>query len=69
MNEARRNCERWGKGGLKSGESRRKKRELQKEFKFWMRVFDELQSKDEAQANRVLDALMLEWYRRNVNKC
>lgn len=57
------------KGGIKSGEARRKKRELQKEFKLWMQVFDDLRSEDEARANRVLDALMQEWYKRNANEC
>ena len=31
------------KGGIKSGESRRKKRDLQKRAKIWMKIFNELE--------------------------
>lgn len=46
------------KGGIKSGESRRKTRELQKMAKLWMEVFDELESKDKARAKQVYKELM-----------
>lgn len=45
------------KGGIKSGESRRKKRDLQKRAKIWMEVFDELESKDKARAKQVYKEL------------
>lgn len=31
------------KGGIKSGESRRRKRDLQKSAKMWLKVFEELE--------------------------
>lgn len=48
------------KGGIKSGESRRKKRDLQKMAKLWMEVFDELESKDKAQAKKALNGMVKE---------
>ncbi len=45
------------KGGIKSGESRRKKRDLQKMAKIWMELFDELESKDKARAKQVYKEL------------
>lgn len=46
------------KGGIKSGESRRKTRDQLKMAKLWMEVFDELESKDEARAKQVYKELM-----------
>lgn len=52
------------KGGIKSGESRRKKRDLQKMAKLWMEVFDELEGKDKAQAKKALDRMVKEVVKR-----
>lgn len=52
------------KGGIKSGESRRKKRDLQKMAKLWMEVFDELESKDKAQAKKALDRMVKAYMKR-----
>ena len=46
------------KGGIKSGESRRKTRDQLKMAKLWMEVFDELESKDEARAKQAYKELM-----------
>lgn len=46
------------KGGIKSGESRRKTKELRKMAKLCMEVFDELESKDKARAKQVYKELM-----------
>lgn len=46
------------KGGIKSGESRRKTRELRKMAKLWLEVFNELESKDKARAKQVYKELM-----------
>ena len=46
------------KGGIKSGQSRRKTRNQLKMAKFWMEVFDELESNDEARAKQVYKELM-----------
>lgn len=46
------------KGGIKSGESRRKTRELRKMAKLWMEVFDNLESKDKARAKQVYKELI-----------
>ncbi|MCF2684141.1 hypothetical protein [Faecalicatena contorta] len=45
------------KGGIKSGESRRKTRELRKMAKLWLEVFNELESKDKARAKQVYKEL------------
>lgn len=51
------------KGGIKSGEARRKKRDAIKRAQLWMRVFDELERKDKAGAERVIAELMKGWSR------
>lgn len=50
------------KGGIKSGESRRKKRDLRKDFKIWMELYDGLGTGDKVRLNQVLDSLIKEWY-------
>lgn len=45
------------KGGIKSGERRRKAKELRKMAKLWMEIFDELESKDKARAKQVYKEL------------
>lgn len=52
------------KGGIASGKARRKKRDLQKMAKLWMEVFDELESKDKAQAKKALDRMTKETMKR-----
>lgn len=46
------------KGGIKSGESRRKTRDQLKMAKLWLEVFNELESKDKARAKQVHKGLM-----------
>lgn len=46
------------KGGIKSGESRRKTRGQLKMAKLWLEVFNELESKDKARAKQVYKELM-----------
>lgn len=45
------------KGGIKSGESRRKTRDQVKIAKLWLEVFDELESKNKARAKQVYKEL------------
>ena len=45
------------KGGIKSGESRRKTRDQLKMAKLWLEVFNELESKDKARAKQVYKEL------------
>lgn len=49
------------KGGIKSGESRRKTRDQLKMSKLWLEVFNELESKDKARAKQVYKELMKEF--------
>ena len=46
------------RGGIKSGESRRKTRDQGRMVKRWLEVFNELESKDKARAKQVYEELM-----------
>lgn len=49
------------KGGIASGVARRKKRDSIKAAKMWMQIFNELERKDKAKAEKVLKALQREY--------
>lgn len=46
------------KGGIKSGETRRRNKRMQQEMKIFMEEFEKLQSKDEARAKQVIENLV-----------
>ena len=46
------------KGGIKSGESRRKTRDQLNMAKLWLEVFSDLESKDKARAKQVYKELI-----------
>lgn len=48
------------KGGISSGEARRKKRDLQKSAKLWLEVFEDLEKQDGTKAGEILDILKKE---------
>lgn len=48
------------KGGIKSGESRRKKRDLEKSAKIFFEVFDKLEKEDKALAEEIRSRLIKE---------
>lgn len=52
------------KGGVASGEARRKKRDTIKMAKLFLEVFDNLEGEEKAKADRVLDKLEKEIMKR-----
>lgn len=52
------------KGGIKSGESRRKKRDLEKRARLWFEVLDQLEKEDKALAEQVRAKLIQEAMKR-----
>lgn len=45
------------KGGIASGESRRRKKKLQQEMRLWLQAFEELERKDPEKAKLLLQRL------------
>lgn len=45
------------KGGIASGEARRRKRDLQREASLWLKVFEDMEERDGMEADEILDRL------------
>lgn len=52
------------KGGIASGEARRKKRDLQREVKHWFKVFEDLEKRDGMRTAEILNKLEKEMAKR-----
>ncbi len=52
------------KGGIASGEARRRKRDLQRDAKLWLKVFEDLEKQDGMKTEDILDKLEKEIMKR-----